>query len=59
MESIYSQETGGSTDFQGRNVELMHSMLGKIFADNNITFFFSYFSQKIGFDSSCKIPPVS
>ena len=34
----------------------MLSMLGKISANGNLKYF-SYFSQKIGFDISCKLSP--
>ena len=36
-------------------VSLMLSMLGKYFIRRHFEIFFSYFSQKIGFDISCKL----
>ena len=37
---------------------LMHSTLGKISADDKLKYFFLVFSQKMGFDISCKLSPM-
>ena len=35
-----------------------NSMLGKIFSRQHIQKYYFYFSQKTGFDISCKLPPI-